>query len=1093
MPNFTVKLYHHPDQNELANILASNLSEETGTLFSKQTVITQSPGIATWLRQQFASKFGICSGIEFVLPRSFFLESLSTDSSEHLADQSYLTWSIFQLLPTVLKESEFSILKRYCMSDDTLDELKLYEFSFLIASLFESYTIYRADMIEKWETQPLSSFQSLSTLERIQISLWKKLRDFKNKTQTWSDLLKNSKLCIEENNISTSEAVLSNTLKPIHVFGITHLPTIFIDILHAISNHREVSIYWQNPVFAHEGYWEDSPNHKQWILNTITKDQESIIFNPLLATFGKSGREFISTLYTGTNSYYDIQNIQLEAPREDTVLNTLNLIQKDIAENTFTATNIDTDNPSDSDNSVQVHNSFSALREVESLRLHLLSLLKKSPSTDLSEIIVLMPQIEPYVTSIEAVFGCTNFDDSSHIPYRVCDRVSPSDEPLVELFLTLLKLDQSHFTANEVIAFTEQAFFAENFQISPDSIQQINKMVRHVGIVWGKDEAHTLEMTDTEYQSYHTWKMGLERLLLGFMVESPDTTPSSWDGISAAPNIQESDLHTIRSLITLLSTLDEISTTLTKKRTFTDWVQQSRQWLKLYFTESQSTQRALQKINQALDNCLNISENSAFSDKISSTLFHEVLLKELTNSSSALGFLSGSITFCELKPMRSIPHKAVCILGLNYGDFPRKISSSSLDLITKDRRVGDRSSRDDDQYAFLEAILSAKGTLYLSYTGQSEKSNELLSPATPLQILMSRYPSLKSNEVRHPLHRHDSFYFNKTAPLSPDYSDYALAQFSRAEYLIQPSEPIPCESASILESQLTPEAFIHFFTQYPANKLAQLAQARTPWIENPLDDIELLHSNNLDSYKILQFLQKTSLEEDPSDIYKTTYQYLLQNNLLPYGENGKSKFSHLFKDIEEMQDHLNPIYNESIDLKLDKLHLTGVVQTSSNNPVHIQIPVFKAFNKVDSAKDKIILYLKASILSCQLDKEIQAELIYLKGVSRPAKPLLITPEKALKILTTFEEIYWMCNQQNVPFLLYSLEKYLAHFKKEADINSPFEQMRAMQKAYSTGWLASKQTRGEESDLRNLLLFDGEKPYNPSFLKVATLLHNLEIL
>lgn len=260
-----------------------------------------------------------------------------------------------------------------------------------------------------------------------------------------------------------------------------------------------------------------------------------------------------------------------------------------------------------------------------------------------------------------------------------------------------------------------------------------------------------------------------------------------------------------------------------------------------------------------------------------------------------------------------------------------------------------------------------------------------------------------------------------------------------------------------------------------------------------MDDIELLHSNNLDSYKILQFLQKTSLDEDKSDVYNTAYQYLLQNNLLPYGENGKLKFSHLFQDIKEMQEKLNPICNADIDLTLEKLRITGAVQTSSNDSNNIQIPVFKTFNKTDSIKDKIILILRSSLLSHQFQEDTHAELIYLGGVSRPKQPLYISSEKALLILKTFEEIYWMCGEQNVSFLLNSLEKYLAYFKNGGDINSAFDQTRAMQQAYNGGWLTTKHTRGEESDLRNLLLFDGEAPYNQSFIKVATLLHNLEIL
>ena len=47
------------------------------------------------------------------------------------------------------------------------------------------------------------------------------------------------------------------------------------------------------------------------------------------------------------------------------------------------------------------------------------------------------------------------------------------------------------------------------------------------------------------------------------------------------------------------------------------------------------------------------------------------------------GFLSGGITFCSMVPMRSLPFKMVCLLGLNDGDFPRNTKAAVFDLIAK--------------------------------------------------------------------------------------------------------------------------------------------------------------------------------------------------------------------------------------------------------------------------------------------------------------------------------------------------------------------------------------------------------------------------
>lgn len=70
-------------------------------------------------------------------------------------------------------------------------------------------------------------------------------------------------------------------------------------------------------------------------------------------------------------------------------------------------------------------------------------------------------------------------------------------------------------------------------------------------------------------------------------------------------------------------------------------------------------------------------------------------------------------------PMRSIPFKVVCLLGMNDGVYPRQLAPLGFDLMSQKPRRGDRSRRDDDRYLFLEALISAQQTLYISYIGRS--------------------------------------------------------------------------------------------------------------------------------------------------------------------------------------------------------------------------------------------------------------------------------------------------------------------------------------------------------------------------------------
>src|SRR5690606_1611863 len=91
-------------------------------------------------------------------------------------------------------------------------------------------------------------------------------------------------------------------------------------------------------------------------------------------------------------------------------------------------------------------------------------------------------------------------------------------------------------------------------------------------------------------------------------------------------------------------------------------------------------------------------------------------------------FFAGAVTFATLMPMRAIPFRQVCLLGMNDGDYPRPRMPLDFDLMAADYRPGDRSRRDDDRYLFLEALLSARERLHLSWVGRSVADN---SPRPP--------------------------------------------------------------------------------------------------------------------------------------------------------------------------------------------------------------------------------------------------------------------------------------------------------------------------------------------------------------------------
>ena len=96
---------------------------------------------------------------------------------------------------------------------------------------------------------------------------------------------------------------------------------------------------------------------------------------------------------------------------------------------------------------------------------------------------------------------------------------------------------------------------------------------------------------------------------------------------------------------------------------------------------------------------------------------------------------TGAVTFCAMVPMRSIPYKVVCLLGMDERAFPRRGQTLAFDLTHREPRIGDRNLRDEERFLLLEALLAAREHRVVLCTGWDVRSNERRAPAVPVSEL----------------------------------------------------------------------------------------------------------------------------------------------------------------------------------------------------------------------------------------------------------------------------------------------------------------------------------------------------------------------
>ena len=116
---------------------------------------------------------------------------------------------------------------------------------------------------------------------------------------------------------------------------------------------------------------------------------------------------------------------------------------------------------------------------------------------------------------------------------------------------------------------------------------------------------------------------------------------------------------------------------------------------------------------------------------------------QLAGRPTRANFRTGTLTVCTMVPMRSVPHRVVCLVGLDDGVFPRLGVVDGDDVLARNPMTGERDIRSEDRQLLLDAVGAATEKLVITYTG----ANEYTGPTAPARGAAGR-------TARHPRHDH---------------------------------------------------------------------------------------------------------------------------------------------------------------------------------------------------------------------------------------------------------------------------------------------------------------------------------------------------
>lgn len=719
-----IYLYHHHDLGELALLLEVLMERAPPERpLAPETVVVPDRGRERWLRKTLAERLGVAANLHCPLPATFIWRDLLGERLGWSGHEAYLRdrllWHLYRLLPALRRES--APVDRYL--DGPSPEVHRLQLAERLADVFDQYQVFRGDLLTAWEAgreDPGSATASW------QAPVWRRLVAELGPDHRVRTLRR------------AAEGLASGTT-PVELpsgrlfcFGITEMPPDYLRLLYALGQQVDVHLLVPNPAEAYWGDIQSRPVSLDFpVADSEPPSQEALESgHPLLASMARPMRDFIHLLYAEELSAIrepELGEVLPYTPPEGDRL--LARIQRgvmalDPAQGAGPV--------AEDDDSVQLHACHGPLREVQVLHDQLLDLLGRHDDLHPREIVVMMPDVAAYAPAIRSVFGAAG--GRRHIPWSLADQPRRSSHPMVQTFLDVLDLPLARWSASHLMTLAAVPAIMRRFGLDEAALAGLRHWVADAGIRWGRDAANRQRHGAGAYDAF-TWSFGLDRLLLGSALDEEEVLV---DDVAPCGQVEGRDAETVGRLHHLVETLTRWQETLEASHTPRQWQELGHALIDDLFAidpDDPGEDAALEALREALG-VLEDAHECMPDTALSWEALREKLHRTLEQAGGRQPLLTGGVTFCALGSLTGVPAQVVCLLGMDDAAFPRQDGGRSFNLILQRRALGDRSNRDADRQAFLEALLAARDVFYISYTGTEVRSGEPLHPAAPVGELL---------------------------------------------------------------------------------------------------------------------------------------------------------------------------------------------------------------------------------------------------------------------------------------------------------------------------------------------------------------------
>lgn len=703
--------------------------------------------------------------------------------------------------------------------------------------------------------------------------------------------------------LEVQKDLIARTYPEISLFGISVFTRFHLDFFKALAKYTHVNFYLCLPTEHNE------------------------FQNELLISFGSKAGELLRM--------FDFTDFKAEGNETGTLLSR---IQNQVIYNRSDIEWTD-------DDSVSINSCYTPVREAECLYNYMLNLFVQDSTLKPKDVLVITTDINKYAPYVKAVFR----NAPVKIPFQVSGAANNSDDSMVAALEQILNFKEEDLTSEKVISLLEQKRIKQRFGIQDSDY--IRSVVQKVNIRFGRENRTE---DDTQYVS---WKYGLEKILLGYAMLTDEEYPVG-EGLSLYPFKDSEasvsyDLFRLKAFVAALELVIDAQKT---SRTLSDW----KKFLLEEVIEKMVYRDDFKKDDRAelssIYRAVSFPDHLDFDEKVSYAVFLDELKTKLFTESRESKLNTGRVTVSSPIPVRGLPYKVICFLGLNNDSFPRKDRFMGFDLLGEEYLEGDRNIKETDKYLFLDTILAAREKLYLSYIGQSVKDNMEIPPSIVVDILLD-YMGQENFVEKHPLHGFSSKYQKD----NPRLFTYLYTEEFK-EFAPKTKTPEELTETSVY-------SFIKFFEHPMEWYFNTILGIKYEENDDTLPETELFGLDPLQKWIIKNELIR--LNEEELNVY---LQKGIKEGILPLCNLGRVVLDELIDETAEIKLTYQALTrnkeerNIVIDLTIGNIRITGTI-----GDVYDRNYIACLFSK-SPEKDQVRAYLR-TLLLCTNDAIDTAQLI----------------------------------------------------------------------------------------------------------------------